>query len=325
MMQALTSETRAAIGADSATVLSVGELHKTFRVGFFRKRIEAVRGVSFDVKQGETFGLLGPNGAGKTTTIKSILRLIHPDRGSIRLFGKELSLASMQRIGYLPENPYVYQYLRAPEFLDLCGRLMGMDAAARELRSREMLELVGLAHAVDRPIGRFSKGMMQRVGLAQALLHDPELLILDEPMSGLDPIGRKQVRDIILGQRKRGKTLIFTSHVLSDVEMLCDRIAIVNRGQVVARGTLDELLRREVRRVRIQLENVAPALKHKLTARGFALREQEQTLHVTVEGDSEVNPLLSELLSEGARVIEVEPERETLEDLFVRKAMASGE
>jgi ABC-2 type transport system ATP-binding protein len=311
--------------AAPAVVLSVSDLHKTFRVGFFRKRIPAVRGVGFDVREGETFGLLGPNGAGKTTTIKTILRLIAPDQGEIQLFGKPLSLHSMRRIGYLPENPYVYQYLRAPEFLDLCGRLMGMDGKQRRARSAEMLELVGLAHATDRPIGRFSKGMMQRVGLAQALLHDPELLILDEPMSGLDPIGRKQVREIILGQRKRGKTLIFTSHVLSDVEMLCDRIAIVNRGQVVARGTLDQLLRSEVRRVRIQLEDVTPALKQQLAARGYVLREHEHTVHVTVEGDREVNPLLLELLQQGARVVEVEPERETLEDLFVRKAMASGE
>jgi ABC-2 type transport system ATP-binding protein len=311
--------------AAESSVLSVNDLYKTFHLGFFRKRVEAVRGVSFEVGQGETFGLLGPNGAGKTTSIKAILRLIHHDRGSIRLFGRELSLSSLQRIGYLPENPYVYQYLRAPEFLDLCGRLMGMDGKQRRTRSAEMIELVGLGHAVDRPIGRFSKGMMQRIGLAQALLHDPELLILDEPMSGLDPIGRKQVREIIIEQRKRGKTLIFTSHVLSDVEMLCDRIAIINRGQVVARGTLDELLRREVRRVRIQLEDVSPELKQRLAARGFTLREHERTLHLTVEGDREVNPLLRELLAEGARVVEVEPERETLEDLFVRKAMASGE
>ena len=173
-----------------SAVLAVEALRKTFRLGFFRKRVEAVRAVSFEVKQGETFGLLGPNGAGKTTSIKAILRLIHPDSGTIRLFGESLSLAARARIGYLPENPYVYQYLRAHEFLDLCGRLMGMTAARRKQRAREMIELVGLGHAVDRPIGRFSKGMMQRMGLAQALLHDPELLILDEPMSGLDPIGR---------------------------------------------------------------------------------------------------------------------------------------
>jgi ABC-2 type transport system ATP-binding protein len=308
-----------------SAVLAVEALRKTFHIGFFRKRVEAVRAVSFDVKQGETFGLLGPNGAGKTTTIKAILRLIHPDSGSITLFGQGLSLAARARIGYLPENPYVYQYLRAHEFLDLCGRLMGMPGPRRKQRAQEMIELVGLAHAVDRPIGRFSKGMMQRMGLAQALLHDPELLILDEPMSGLDPIGRKQVRDIILGQRRAGKTLIFTSHVLSDVEMLCDRIAIVHRGEVVARGTLDELLKREVRRVRVQLSGVSGALREALAGRGFALREHEGTLHVTIEGDQGVNPLLAELLAAGATVVEVEPERETLEDLFVRKAVTGAE
>jgi ABC-2 type transport system ATP-binding protein len=306
-----------------APVLRVEDLYKAFRIGFFRKRVEAVRGVSFEVRRGETFGLLGPNGAGKTTSIKAILRLIYPDSGKIALFGRELSLAARARIGYLPENPYVYQYLRAPEFLDLCGRLMGISAAERRRRVEEMIELVGLAHATDRPIGRFSKGMMQRIGLAQALLHDPELLILDEPMSGLDPVGRKQVRDIILGQRRAGKTLIFTSHVLSDVEMLCDRIAIIHRGEVVARGTLDELLRREVRRVRIQLTGVTAGLRATLLERGLSLREHDGITHVTIEGDQGVNPLLEEAMREGATVVEVEPERETLEDLFVRKAVTS--
>jgi ABC-2 type transport system ATP-binding protein len=308
-----------------SAVLAVEALRKTFRIGFFRKRVEAVRSVTFDVHQGETFGLLGPNGAGKTTTIKAILRLIYPDSGSITLFGQGLSLAARARIGYLPENPYVYQYLRAHEFLDLCGRLMGMPAPRRKQRAAEMIDLVGLAHAVDRPIGRFSKGMMQRMGLAQALLHDPELLILDEPMSGLDPIGRKQVREIILGQRRAGKTLIFTSHVLSDVEMLCDHIAIIHRGEVVARGTLDELLKREVRRVRVQLSGVSGELRDALSGRGFALREHEGALHVTIEGDQGVNPLLAEVLAAGATVVEVEPERETLEELFVRKAVTGAD
>ena len=201
---------------------------------------------------------------------------------------------------------------------------MGMSRAERKRRSDAMIEQVGLAHAVDRPIGRFSKGMMQRMGLAQALLHDPELLILDEPMSGLDPVGRKQVRDIILAERRAGKTLIFTSHVLSDVEMLCDRIAIVHKGEVVARGTLDELLKREVRRVTIQLAGVSAELKANFAARGLGLREHEGLVYVTIEGDQGVNPLLSEALAAGATVVEVEPERETLEDLFVRKAVTSN-
>ncbi len=307
------------------SVLSVQELHKTFRVGFLRKRVEAVRGVSFEVAQGETFGLLGPNGAGKTTSIKAILRLVHPDRGEIRLFGEPLSVATQARVGYAPENPYVYQYLRAPEFMDLCGRLCGLSAKERARRGEEMLERVGLAHASDRPIGRFSKGMMQRVGLAQALLHDPELLILDEPMSGLDPIGRRQVRELILAERKRGKTIIFTSHVLSDVELLCDRIAIINRGQVVARGTLDELLKHDVRRTRIEVTRVDEPLRARLRERGIDVLEQEHGVRLTIEGDHGVDPLLGELLQAGASVLEVEPERETLEDLFVRKAVASGD
>jgi ABC-2 type transport system ATP-binding protein len=310
--------------ASSDTVLAVNDLYKTCRIGFFRKKVEAVRGVGFEVKRGETYGVLGPNGAGKTTSIKAILRLIFPDRGDIRLFGAALSKDALRRVGYLPENPYVYQYLRAAEFLDLCGRLMGMDAALRKKRTREMIELVGLAHAVDRPIGRFSKGMTQRIGLAQALLHDPELLILDEPMSGLDPIGRKQVRDIILSERAAGKTIIFTSHVLSDVEMLCDRIAIINKGQVVARGTLDELLRREVRRVRVQASKVSSELEQALARDGLGVRRVDDMVHVTIEGDHEVGTLLTRLLSAGAVVVEVEPERETLEDLFVRKAMSDG-
>jgi ABC-2 type transport system ATP-binding protein len=305
-------------------VLQAEDLHKTFRIGFFRKRVEAVRGVSFDVKRGETFGLLGPNGAGKTTSLRIILRLIYPNRGDIKLFGKPLDIDSLSRIGYLPENPYVYQYLRAPEFLDLCGRLTGLDGPRRRKRTDEMIQLVGLGHAVDRPIGRFSKGMMQRMGLAQALLHDPELLILDEPMSGLDPIGRKQVREIVLAERKAGKTIIFTSHVLSDVEMLCDRIAIVNKGQVVARGTLDELLKRDVRRVRIELTSVSEGLRRTLLTLGHSLRQVEQHTHVTIEGEQGVQPLLAQALEAGAQIIEVEPERESLEDLFVRKAMATG-
>jgi ABC-2 type transport system ATP-binding protein len=307
------------------TVLSVADLHKTFRIGFLRKKVQAVRGVSFEVAQGQTFGVLGPNGAGKTTSIKATLRLIFPDQGTVRLFGAPLTTKMLRRVGYMPENPYVYQYLRAPEFLDLCGRLTGLDAATRRRRTAEMLELVGLASAVDRPIGRFSKGKTQRIGLAQALLHDPELLILDEPMSGLDPIGRKQVREIILSERKRGKTIVFTSHVLSDVEMLCDRIAIIHRGQVVARGTLDELLRREVRRVRLQLSHVPGELREALEREKLAVRVVDDMVHVTIEGDHGVGPLLERVMKAGATVVEVEPERETLEDLFVRKAMASGD
>lgn len=306
-----------------SAILEVENFHKTFRIGFLRKRVEAARGVTFKVGQGEIFGLLGPNGAGKTTTLKAVLRLIYPTAGTIRLFGEPASRQTAARLGYLPENPYVYQYLKPLEFLDLCGRLMGMDADTRRKRAEEMVESVGLAHATDRPIGRFSKGMMQRIGLAQALLHDPELLILDEPMSGLDPIGRKQVRDIILAQRKAGKTLVFTSHILSDVEMLCDHVSIINRGKVVAAGAMNDLLRSSARRIDIELTGVSPELRESLEQRVNEVRMVEGATHLILEGEPDVGGLLSSAIAAGAHVVAVQPSRETLEDLFVREAMAS--
>lgn len=309
--------------SEARPVLRVSELHKTFRIGFFRKKVEAVRGIGFEVRQGEIFGLLGPNGAGKTTTIKMVLRLIFPMRGTIELFGtKNPGPADMVRLGYLPENPYIYQYLKPLEFLDLCGRLTGMDRSARQKRSKEMIARVGLEHAIDRPIGKFSKGMMQRVGLAQALLHDPELLILDEPMSGLDPIGRKEVRDVIVEQRQRGKTILFTSHILSDVELLCDRVGIMQRGRMSHYGPLNELLRAETRRVEIELADVSAELREELAARATSMREAEGRVHLVVTGEEGADPILSLALEHRARVIAVTPGRETLEDLFVRDALA---
>jgi ABC-2 type transport system ATP-binding protein len=305
-----------------APVLSVGGLEKTFRIGFFRKKVEAVRGIDFEVRPGEIFGLLGPNGAGKTTTIKMILRLIFPQKGRIELFGREAPGPSvMTRVGYLPENPYVYQYLRAHEFLDLCGRLTGLDRATRKRRSDELIARVGLAHAVDRPIGKFSKGMMQRIGLAQAILHDPDLLILDEPMSGLDPIGRKEVRDLVLEQRHLGKTILFTSHILSDVELLCDRVGIMQRGKMSHYGRLDELLAADTRRAEVELSDVSDALAAEL--RGMSLSASEGKGHwvIEVEGVGGVEPVLKAALEGGAHVLSVSPVRETLEDLFVRDAL----
>ncbi|MEC7518542.1 MAG: ABC transporter ATP-binding protein [Myxococcota bacterium] len=306
----------------SDDVLVVKGLEKTFRIGFFRKRVEAVRGIDFEVRPGEIFGLLGPNGAGKTTSIKCVLRLIFPSAGSITLFGQESPGPSvMGRVGYLPENPYVYQYLRPLEFLDLCGRLAGLDAAAREKRGKEMVERVGLGHATDRPIGKFSKGMMQRIGLAQALLHDPELLILDEPMSGLDPIGRKEVRDLILEQRRAGKTILFTSHILADVELLCDRVGIMRRGEMIHYGRLAELLRADTRRVEVELAEVTPALVTELERLAVTVREDDDRWVVLAEGAEGAQPVLEAALAAGARVLGVTPHRETLEDVFVRDAL----
>jgi ABC-2 type transport system ATP-binding protein len=304
------------------TILEVRDLQKTFRIGFMRKRVQALRGVSFEVKRGEIFGFVGPNGAGKTTSIKVMLQLIFPDRGEVKLFGRSaLDPAARARIGYLPENPYIYAYLKPLEFLDLCGQLVGLDKKARARRSEELTTRMGLTHALDRPVGKFSKGMMQRLGFCQALLHDPELLILDEPFSGLDPIGRKDMRDLMLEQKGLGKTILLTSHVLSDVEVMSERVAIVRQGTVVAYGALRDLLRPEVRRVEIELSGVSAELREKLERAAAQVRVIQQQVIVVAEGDSNVPTLLRMAVEADAQVIAVTPHRETLEDLFVRKAV----
>jgi ABC-2 type transport system ATP-binding protein len=305
---------------ENDVVLEVIGLEKTFHIGFFRKRVEAVRGTSFTVHRGEIFGLLGPNGAGKTTTIKAILRLIFPTKGEIRLFGGADARKAASRVGYMPENPYVYQYLKPLEFLDLCGRLVGIPKAERRTRSETMIDEVGLRHAVDRPIGKFSKGMMQRIGLAQALLNDPELLVLDEPMSGLDPIGRKEVRDLLLEQRERGKTLLFTSHILSDVELLCDRVVIMQHGKITSEGQVHDLLESAGRRVEIRLSSASKALKESLGSRGSIVDEGNGRLTLRVDGQKAVDEVLRISNAAGAKLDAMVPERQTLENLFMENA-----
>ena len=302
-------------------VLEVEGLRKVFHIGFFRKRVEAVNGTSFKVKRGEIFGLLGPNGAGKTTTIKAILRLIFPTEGEIRIFGRSADdREAAKRVGYMPENPYVYQYLKPLEFLDLCGRLVGIPKTDRRARSEEMIDKVGLRDAMDRPIGKFSKGMMQRIGLAQALLHDPELLVLDEPMSGLDPIGRKEVRDLLIEQRERGKTLLFTSHILSDVELLCDRVVIMQQGEITSEGQVHDLLETAGRQVEIRLSSASQALKDSLSSRGTILDGGAGHLTLRVEGQKAVDEVIRISNAAGARLDAMIPERQTLEKLFLKNA-----
>lgn len=223
--------------------IAVEGLSKTFRPPFRLKKVRAVRSVSFTVNPGEVFGFLGPNGAGKTTTIKVLTGLIRPTAGRATVLGgPPTSIEVKARVGFLPEQPYFYDYLKPTELLDIFGRLFGMDRGARRRRIHELLDLVGLAHAKDRTLRKFSKGMLQRVGLAQALLNDPELLILDEPMSGLDPIGRKEVADLVASLKASGKTIFFSSHILADIERLCDRVVILDRGELKAQGRLDDLL-----------------------------------------------------------------------------------
>jgi ABC-2 type transport system ATP-binding protein len=223
----------------------------------------------------------------------------------------------------LPENPYIYPYLTPREFVTLSGRLSGLTGARLRERVEASLERTGIAYAADRQVRRLSKGMLQRTGLAAAMVSDPELLLLDEPMSGLDPVGRKEVRDLILEEKKRGKTVFFSTHILSDVETLCDRVVILRRGETVVSGAVRDLLRAEVRRVEVTLADVSPALRERLARDGLTVQETAGHVVVEIEGDDRVPKVLAAALEANARVVEVAPRRETLEDLFMRRAIGS--
>jgi ABC-2 type transport system ATP-binding protein len=306
----------------SDVVLHARGLSKTFRRPFTGKRVEAVRGVSFEVTRGEIFGFLGPNGAGKTTSIKMMTGLISPTGGEISILGRPVPAPDvMGRVGFLPESPYVYPYLTPREFVALCGRLSGLSGASLADKVVKVVNRVGIGQAIDRPARALSKGMLQRAALAAALVHDPELLILDEPMSGLDPVGRKEVRDLIVEERQRGHTVFFSSHILSDVEMLCDRVCILRQGEVVVAGSLRELLVQNKRQSEITIAGAGEALRALLATIATGMREVGGALVLEVEGDDAIRAVVERVLSGGARLESVTPKRETLEDLFVREAL----
>jgi ABC-2 type transport system ATP-binding protein len=303
-------------------VLSVDKLSKTFKKPFTGRKIEAVRGVSFDVRRGEIFGFLGPNGAGKTTTIKMLTGLIAPTGGRATILGEVApSPEAMGKVGFLPENPYVYPYLTPREFVALCGRLNGMRGPALTRRVEAVIERMGIGYAIDRSVRALSKGMLQRTGFAAALVHDPDLLILDEPMSGLDPVGRKEVRDVIVEEARSGKTVFFSSHILSDVELLCDRVCILRRGEVVRYGAIAELVHSGIRRSEITLVDVPGELAPELETIAAQTQRMGRSLVLDVQGDEAVRSVLERALARGARVESVTPKRETLEDIFVREAL----
>ncbi len=307
------------------TAVGVAKLTKTFRKPFTGKKVEAVRGITFEVRSGTIFGFLGPNGAGKTTTIKMLTGLITPTSGAASLLGQAVpSPAAMGRVGFLPENPYVYPYLTPREFVSLCGRLNGVRGRQLKDAVGRALHRVGVAYAMDRPVRALSKGMLQRTGLAAALVHEPELLILDEPMSGLDPVGRKEVRDLIVEEARGGRTVFFSSHILSDVEMLCDHVCILRRGEVVASGAMSELLGAGGRRSEVTLVGASDALERELKGLSAASERVGTTLVLEVHGDEDVRRVLAKALAGDARVASVTPKRETLEDIFVRKAIEDG-
>jgi ABC-2 type transport system ATP-binding protein len=274
------------------------------------------------VRRGEIFGFLGPNGAGKTTTIKMLTGLIAPSGGEAFLFGQKVpSARARAELGFLPENPYVFPYLTPREFVEMCGNLSGMRGSKLAKRTEEVLDRVGILYAADRQVRALSKGMLQRTGLAAALVSDPQMLILDEPMSGLDPVGRKEVRDIIFSEREQGRTIFFSTHILSDVEAMCDRVTILRKGEVVVSGEIRELLRGEVLETDVLLSGCSDAAKAALEAAGFTAHARPGLTLVPVAGSARVADVLRLALDHDATVVEVAARRETLEDLFMKKAL----
>ena len=301
--------------------IEVRALAKTYRTPFRRKKVEALRGVTFEVGRGEIFGFVGPNGAGKTTTIRTLMGLIRPTAGTASILGHEIpSRAARFRIGFLPESPYFYDYLTVGELLDLAGRLFGIAGDVRRKRADELIERVGLGRARAQRLKKFSKGMLQRAGIAQALMNDPEVVVLDEPMSGLDPIGRKEVRDLILELREQGKTVFFSSHILTDIEAIADRVAIVARGKLEAQGKPGDLVQRTVLGVdvcvRVPGSDEGDAELAKLATR---VRRTGDELSLTLPPDADVDAWLEQARARGAKIVSVAPRYETLEDLFLRK------
>jgi ABC-2 type transport system ATP-binding protein len=303
--------------AMSAPAIEILGLTKDYSVGFWRRRLRrSLDNVTLQVHEGEIFGFLGPNGAGKTTTLKLLMGLIFPTSGTARIRGKSIHDVSMHReIGYLPEQPYFYDYLTARELLDYYARFSGYSSAERRERVGRFLERVGLASAGDLPLRKFSKGMLQRTGIAQAILHDPPVIFLDEPMSGLDPIGRREVRDIMVDQKKQGRTVFFSTHILSDAETLCDRVAVLAGGKLQGVGSPREIVSIEVHAMEILFE-----LRHNATLPAGLVRTAAQVggrYRLEVPED-ELYRALESLRSSDARILSVSPVRPTLEDYFLR-------
>jgi len=308
------------------SVVEIDNLTKDYEVGFWRKRkVRALNGLSLTVNQGEIFGFLGANGAGKTTTLKLLMRLIFPSEGSARILGHDIADVSMhRRIGYLPENPYFYDYLTALEFLNFCGQIFGFPKVDRRNRAKELLSRVKLDESKwNTQLRKFSKGMLQRVGLAQALVNGPEVVFLDEPMSGLDPIGRREVRDLIAALRQEGKTVFMCSHILSDIEVLCDRVAILRSGRLAHVGYLDELRQQVAGRnlVEVVVSGIDEATlrPHLPGGNNFLVASTPAGLRIELADERHVDAVIVALRKAGGKLVSVQPLRQSLEDLFLNQ------
>ncbi len=307
---------------ESPAVVETYELRKTYRTGFWlNQKIASLKGCTLKVYKGETFGLLGPNGAGKTTLLKTLLGIVRPSGGRGLLLGQPLGdRAVKQRIGYLPENPYFYDYLTGWEILKFTAGLFGVPGSVQRQRIPELLDLVGLAQSAARKkqLRQYSKGMLQRIGMAQALINDPELVFFDEPMSGLDPLGRYQIREIILSLKKRGKTIFFNSHILSDVEQICDRVAILAQGDLIALGSLQDLLGADSAYY-VKVRGGSPdVLKQRITNMAF----QDGCWQGQLLGSPQ--DFIASLSLLNAQLISLDLKRASLEEFFVKQLQDRG-
>ncbi len=301
-------------------IVEISNLTKDYEVGFWRKRkVRALDDLSLSVDAGQIFGFLGANGAGKTTTLKLLMRLIFPTSGTARILDRDIHDVSMhERIGYLPENPYFYDYLTAREFLDYCAQIFGYPAADRKRCAADLLARVNLDEKRwDTQLRKFSKGMLQRVGLAQSLINDPEIVFLDEPMSGLDPVGRREVRDLIASLRADGKTVFMCSHILSDIEVLCDRVAILKRGRLAQVGHLDELRQRTEgpNRMEVLATGAEAAVLRDLAH--INISATPRGLRIEIADENEIETVLAALRKAGGKVVSIQPVKQSLEELFI--------
>lgn len=307
-------------------VIEIANLTKDYELGFWKKKkVRSLDDLSLTVKGGQIFGFLGANGAGKTTTIKLLMRLLFPTNGTARILGRDISDADMHRsIGYCPENPYFYDYLTALELMNYFGEIFGLNAAKRKSRSEELLKQVALEEkSWNKQLRTFSKGMLQRVGLAQSLINEPEIVFLDEPMSGLDPIGRREVRELIAGLRDQGTTVFMSTHILSDIEALCDEVAILRNGKLAAVGNLEQLLTTsgekrgfEIGVGGISEEVIKPLLKD---VADIEILDEANGVMVVVQNENSIEAVLAAARTAGGKLISVQRVKQSLEELFVRQ------
>jgi len=297
--------------------LEIKDLSKSFRSNFLYKKTEVLKDVNITVKKGSIYGFLGPNGAGKTTTIKCILGMINPDSGTIRLSGKESGdVSDRYSIGFLPESPYYYDYLTAHETLALSGKLSSVSNKLIRERSEKIIKLVGLEGKENTLLKKFSKGMLQRIGLGQALVNNPDFIILDEPFSGLDPIGRKELRDIIISLKAEGKTVLFSSHILQDMELIVDDIGILINGKITKEGKLRDLVKDSVKYIDVVVTGIE---KESIQKGTFKFSMIDEKLTTRVENHEDLNRFLNFVEKNGGKCTSVSQVSYSLEDLFLKE------